>query len=130
MKNEYCNKKYVCVLGSVPLLPNSGFVLDEKFQRNASKFAIFHVYKKAELLFPFFILCYSIFSPNKCQQLWVFVDTKYLWQILKCFAGTFRRAQILKLGGVPLGPTSFKKNHLNRNNIILRYDGISGRRRG
>ena len=23
-----------------------------------------------------------------------------IWQILKCFAGTFRRAQTLKLGGV------------------------------
>ena len=23
-----------------------------------------------------------------------------LWQFLKCFAGTFRRAQTLKLGGV------------------------------
>ena len=26
-----------------PLLPISGFVLDERFQRNASKFAIFHI---------------------------------------------------------------------------------------
>ena len=36
--------------------PISGFVLDEKFQRNASKFAIFYVYENPKLLFPFFIL--------------------------------------------------------------------------
>ena len=28
---------------------------------------------------------------------------KYLWQILKHFTGTFRRAQSLKLGGVNVG---------------------------
>ena len=26
-----------------------------------------------------------------------------IWQILKCFAGTFRQAQALKLGGVDIG---------------------------
>ena len=40
----------------------SGFVLNEKFQRNASKFAIFYIYENPKLLFPFFISCYFIFS--------------------------------------------------------------------
>ena len=44
------------------LLPISEFVLDEKFQRNASKFAIFYIYKNPKLLFPIFILCYFTFS--------------------------------------------------------------------
>ena len=51
------------------LLPNSEFVLNEKFQRIASKFAIFYIYENPKLLFPFFILCYFIFSPNECPDL-------------------------------------------------------------
>ena len=51
------------------LLPISGFVLDEKFQRNASKFAIFYIYENPKLLFPFFISCYFIFFPNECLGL-------------------------------------------------------------
>ena len=35
------------------LLPNSGFVLDKKFQQNAWKFAIFDIYKYPKLLFRF-----------------------------------------------------------------------------
>ena len=31
------------------LLPNSGFVLDEKFQRNASKFTTFYLYENQQL---------------------------------------------------------------------------------
>ena len=38
-----------------PLLPISEFVLDEKFQQNASKFAIFYIYENPRLLFLFFI---------------------------------------------------------------------------
>ena len=38
----------------IALLPISGFVLDKKFQRNASKFAIFWTYENPKLLFPFF----------------------------------------------------------------------------
>ena len=38
-------------------------VLDEKFQRNASKFAIFYVYENPKLPFPFFISCYTLFFP-------------------------------------------------------------------
>ena len=34
------------------LLPISEFVLDKKFQQNASKFAIFYIYKNPKLLFP------------------------------------------------------------------------------
>ena len=44
------------------LLPILRFVLDEKFQLNASKFAIFYIYENSKLLFPVFILCYFIFS--------------------------------------------------------------------
>ena len=43
------------------ILPISEFVLDEKFQRNTSKFAIFYIYENPKLLFPFFISCYFIF---------------------------------------------------------------------
>ena len=52
------------------LLPISVFVLDEKFHRNASKFAIFHIYENPKMLFPFFISCYFIFFPNECHGLW------------------------------------------------------------
>ena len=41
-------------------------MLDEKFQRNASKFAIFYIYENPKLLFPFIISCYFIFLPNEC----------------------------------------------------------------
>ena len=110
------------------LLKISGFVLDQKFQRNASKFAIFYIYKKkTKLLFPFFISCYIIFllmnalfyvdidkgihqvktknikqheMKNGKNQLLFFVYLYRIWQILKHFAGTFHRAQTLKLGGV------------------------------
>ena len=34
------------------------------------------------------------------KQLWGFVYIYKIWQILKRFAGTFGRAQTLKLGGV------------------------------
>ena len=40
-------------------------MLDEKFQQNASKFAIFYIYENPKLLFPFFILCYFIIFPNE-----------------------------------------------------------------
>ena len=49
----------------ISLLPISEFVLDEKFQRNDSKFAIFYIYENPKLLFPFFISCYFIFLPNE-----------------------------------------------------------------
>ena len=39
------------------LLPISEFVLDEKFQRNASKSAIFYIYENPKLHFLFFISC-------------------------------------------------------------------------
>ena len=45
------------------------FMLDEKFQRNASKFAIFYIYEYPKLLFLFFISCHFIFSPNECPGL-------------------------------------------------------------
>ena len=45
------------------------FVLDEKFQQNASKVAIFYIYENPKMLFPFFILCYFIFLPNECPGL-------------------------------------------------------------
>ena len=46
-----------------PLFRQKRFMLDEKFQRNASKFAIIYMYKNPKLLFPFFISCYFIFFP-------------------------------------------------------------------
>ena len=44
------------------LLPILRFVLDEKFQQNASKFAIIN---NPEFLFPFLISCYFVFLPNE-----------------------------------------------------------------
>ena len=38
---------------STSLLPISGFVLDEKFQRNASKFATFYVFENQHSFFRF-----------------------------------------------------------------------------
>ena len=49
---------------SAALLPISEFVLDEMFQRNASKFAIFYIYENPKLLFPFFISCYFIYMST------------------------------------------------------------------
>ena len=51
------------------LFTNWGFVLDEKFQRNASIFAILLTKENPKLLFPFFISCYFIFFPNECPGL-------------------------------------------------------------
>ena len=51
------------------LLHISGFVLDEKLQQNAAKFAIFYIYEKQKLLFPFFISGYFIFFLNICPGL-------------------------------------------------------------
>ena len=36
-------------VGLTPLLPISEFVLDEKFQRKASKFAIFYIYENRSM---------------------------------------------------------------------------------
>ena len=41
-------------------------------------------------------------NEKRKKQLWVFVYIYKIWKILKHFAGTFRRAQTLKLGGVHL----------------------------
>ena len=49
------------------LPPTSGFVLDEKFQRNASKFAIFYIYENSKLLFPFRATLF--FFPDECPGL-------------------------------------------------------------
>ena len=54
-------------------------------------------------------LCSTKSSNETFQNMPYFIDTKIqsclfyfsLWQILKRFAGTFPRAQTLKLGGVP-----------------------------
>ena len=51
------------------LLPISELVLVEKFQRNASKFAIFYTYENPMLLFLFFISCYFTIFPNECPGL-------------------------------------------------------------
>ena len=44
-------------LAYTTLLPISEFVLNEKFQRNASKFAIYYIYENPKFHFPFYILC-------------------------------------------------------------------------
>ena len=92
-------------------LQKKKFMLDEMFQRNASKFAIFLEYENPRNFFRFsfhfisfhFISCYFIFSPNECPSLcrhsleeksstkwksekatWVFIFQKYgkFWSIL------------------------------------------------
>ena len=55
-------KKVSSYESSTSLFQISGFVLDEKFQPNASRFTIFYIYENPKLLFPFLILCYFIFS--------------------------------------------------------------------
>ena len=51
------------------LFRNKRFMLDEMTWLKASKFAIFYIYENTKLLFPFFTLCYFIFSPNECPGL-------------------------------------------------------------
>ena len=48
---------------SIPqaLLPISEFVLNEKFQRNTSNYAIFYIHENPKLFFPFFILSYLLY---------------------------------------------------------------------
>ena len=96
----------------ITLLPISEFVLDDMFQWNASKFAIFYIYKNTKLLFPYLILCYFFLLPGLC---WhrpghllgnkINYSTKWkmekatlgfciykIWQILKPFTGSFHQA--------------------------------------
>ena len=94
-----------CCTITYPLLPISDFVLNEKFQRNASKFSIFYIYENLKLLFSFranlfFPLMnapvyghrpgHSLGEKNKVarnekwkKQLWVFVYIKYgkFWSV-------------------------------------------------
>ena len=94
----------------------SGFVLDEKFQRNASKFAIFYIYVNPKLLFCLLFhatllfslmnaLVYDDIDQGSCTKCKTEKATSgfhmyKIWQILTRFAGIFRQAQTLKLGGV------------------------------
>ena len=64
-------RKYMNAFTTRSLLPILRFVLDKKFQRNASKFAIFYVYENPKLLFPFSFHEYFIFLPYECL---VYVD--------------------------------------------------------
>ena len=87
----------------------------------AKRFKICHILyiRKPKVAFSVFISGYFIFLPNECpglwrqrkkykiaqnekrkKQIWVFIYLYEIWEILKCFAGTFRRAQTLNLGGV------------------------------
>ena len=51
------------------LFRNMRFMLDEMFQQNASKFAIYLEYENPRAWhFSVFILCYFIFFPNKVAQ--------------------------------------------------------------
>ena len=49
---------------SSSLFRKKRFMLDEKFQRNTSKFAIFYIYKNPKLLFPF------LFFVILAQSVW------------------------------------------------------------
>ena len=56
-----CQSSYLTIVQD-SLLPISEFVLDEKFHRNTSKFAIFYIgIRKPKVAFPFFISCYFVF---------------------------------------------------------------------
>ena len=63
------NTTYQGITTPHPLLRNKKLMLDEMTQRNASKFAIFYTNENPKLVFPFFISCYFIFSPNECPGL-------------------------------------------------------------
>ena len=125
--NTHIANDWIPYPSTLSLLPILGFVLNEKFQRNASKFAIFYIHTRyAKIQSYFFRISFRaiLFFLNECpslcrhnpghslgekikvaqhekrkRQLWVFVYyIKYgFWSV---FAGTFRRAQSLKLGGV------------------------------
>ena len=63
---------YVCRFFN-SLFRNKRFVLNEKLQWNASKFAILLEYENTctyVVFFSFFILCY-LFFPNECPVLYV-----------------------------------------------------------
>ena len=73
----------------------------------------YFIYTKTQSCFFRFLFRATLyFPPNECpglcqhrpgrqkKQLRVFVYTYKIWQILKHFAGTFHRAQTLKLEGV------------------------------
>ena len=79
---ERRQQQYTCVINmsnSVEnsfmktLIRNEMFMLDEMFQRNASKFAIFLEFENPCSFCFCFISCYFIFSTNECPAL-VYVD--------------------------------------------------------
>ena len=55
-------------------------MLDEKFQQNTSKFAMFYLYENQKLIFPFFIWCYLIFSLMNAL-IYVDIDQGIYWDI-------------------------------------------------
>ena len=77
-----------------PLFPISGFVLNKKFQWNASKFDIFHIgVGKSKVTFHLLLhatLCFSL-CPLSIYK---------MWQILKRFVGIFCQTQTMELEGV------------------------------
>ena len=66
------NIGFIIIFDPNSLLPISGFVLDEKFQWNASKFAVFYMYEKwkAKVVFSIFHFgqLFYVF-PNECPGL-------------------------------------------------------------
>ena len=56
-------------------------------------------------------ICWTFFSSELPLPTWVVYVYK-VWQILKRFAGTFRRAQTLKLGGVSRHVDCCSKMHI------------------
>ena len=60
------------------------FRLDQKFLRNASKFAIFHAYKNPKLLFPIFISCYQpYFFHNESHGIVLYCQLTYTWSFVR-----------------------------------------------
>ena len=97
------------------LFRNKRFMLDEMSQRNASKFAIFLEHENPCSFFRFSFRATLIFFPPNAlvyvdireekivaryekrkkttYSTWVFIFIPKIWQILRCFAGTFHQAQ-------------------------------------
>ena len=65
---------------------NKGLCLMKSYSKMLQNLSYFiYLYENPKLLFPLFISCYFIFSPNECPGV-------YVEQILKHFAVTFHQA--------------------------------------
>ena len=113
-KKQLCNFCQNCYAGCSTLLPISGFVLNKKFQQNTSKFTLF---KKLSLAFSIFYIM-PLVIVNLKQSGALIRENMVAWNdksILKCFSGTFYRAQTLKLVGVS------SSSSIARTTIVVSY---------